>query len=121
MASVIGNAAPRLQHAVQVAVPGVVVVVDVAGEAELLEEETVEQAQPLHRRGIGGDARLQPRGERVDLAEHALRVERRVFVVRDRDRGFGQRKARVVGDERGEVLERRRGVQEQRAGHGRQV
>jgi hypothetical protein len=48
----------------QVAVLRVVVVVDVAREAELL-EEAVQQAQPLHRRGIGGDARLKRAGASI--------------------------------------------------------
>ena len=115
------DAAPALQHEVEVAVPRVVVVVDVAREAELLEEEAVEQAQPLHRRGVAGDARLQPRSESVDLGEDALAVERGIVVLGDRERRLRHRQARVVGDERGEVLERGRGVQEQGAGHGKEV
>ena len=53
-------AAPRAQHLVQVAVARVVVVVDVAGEAQLVEEEPVQHAQALQRHRIGGKPALEP-------------------------------------------------------------
>ena len=43
------DATARREHPVQIAVVRIVVVVDVAGKPELLEEEAVQPAQPLHR------------------------------------------------------------------------
>ena len=66
-----GDAAACLQHLVQVAVAPVVVVVDVAGEAQFMEEVGVQKAQALQCAGVAGQAPAQALGEHVDLGQHA--------------------------------------------------
>jgi hypothetical protein len=106
----------RVCSTAQVAVLRVVVVVDVAGEAELLKKKRLSSATAASA-PRPGDARLQARRQRVDLGEHALAIERGVVVVGQGDRRLQDRKARVVGDERGEILERGRRVEQQGPGH----
>ncbi|MDB5859251.1 MAG: transglutaminase, partial [Ramlibacter sp.] len=59
-----------------------------AAEAEIAEEKLVQRAQPLQRRGVGGNAALQARQQLVDVAQHQLQVEVRVFVLRKARRRF---------------------------------
>ena len=115
------DAAPLYQHVVQIAVAPVVVVVDVAGKTELLVEETVQEAQPLHRCRVGRHALLQTQRERVDLRQHHLHVELRVLVLGDRHRRLEQREARVFGHQAGEVLQRARRLEDDGLAHEREV
>ena len=108
------DAAPRAQHHVEVAVVRVAVVVDVAAEAQVAKEELVERAQPLQRRGIGGQAALQARQQLVDVAQHLLHVEIGVFVLRQAGRRFQQREMVVALHQRAEVFQRRRDFEIQR-------
>ncbi|MNK64961.1 hypothetical protein D3C87_842460 [compost metagenome] len=99
------NAAAGAQHGVQVAVVGVVVVVDVAAEIQVAEEELVQRAQPGQRRGVGRQAALEAREQLVDVAQHLLHVEFGVFVLRDAGGRFEQRKVVIAADQRLEIFQ----------------
>ena len=90
------------------AVVRVAVVIDIAAEAQVAKEELVERAQALQRRRIGRNPALQPSQQLVDVAQHLLHIEVRVFVLRNADGGFEQRKVVVALHQRAEVLEGRR-------------
>src|SRR4051812_844912 len=84
------DAAARAQHHVEIAVVRVAIVVDVAAEAQVTEEELVERAQPLQCRGVGWNAALQAREQLVDVTQHQLQVEIGIFILREAGRGFEQ-------------------------------
>ena len=102
------DAAARAQHHVDVAVVRVAVVVDVAAEAQVAEEELVERAQPLQRRRVGRDPALQARQQLVDVAEDLLHVQIGVFVLGDAGRGLQERELVVALHQHAEVLQWRR-------------
>jgi hypothetical protein len=104
----------------QEAVVGVVVVVDVACEPELLEEVAVQPPQPLHRHGVGRQTALELVAELVNFQQHGLRVEFGKLVLADRHRRFGKRQAGVFGHQRREILQRGRCLEMQRPGHVKQ-
>src|SRR5690242_12581174 len=68
-------AAARAQDGIEVTVVRVVVIVDVAAEAQVMKEKLVERTQPVQRRRIGGQTALEAREQLVHVAEHLLHVE----------------------------------------------
>jgi hypothetical protein len=100
-----GDAAAGAQHGVQVAVVGVVVVVDVAAEVQVVEEELVQCAQPGERCGVGRQAPLQAGQELVDVAQDLLDVQLGVLVLRQAGGGFEQREMVIAVDERFEIFQ----------------
>ena len=112
-----GNAPACAQHRVQVAVVGVVVVVDVARKAQVGIKELVEHVQPLQRRGIAGQAPADAGLHLVHIAQQLLHIQLRVLVLRDAGGGFEQRKVLVALHQASEILQgRRNGIAQ---GHGR--
>ena len=109
--------APAREHVGQVAVGGVVVVVDVAREAEFLEEIAVQRAQPVQDRSVGGEAVLEPQGQGVDVGQHGFDVEFGILVLRDGDGRLEQRELPVVRDQGREVLQDARDIEARRGGH----
>ena len=112
-----GNAPPRAQHRIQVAVVGVVVIVDVARKAQVGIKELVEHVQPLQRRGIAGQASADAGLHLVHIAQQLLHIQLGVLVLRDAGGGFEQRKVLVALHQASEILQgRRNGIAQ---GHGR--
>ncbi|MDQ0587066.1 hypothetical protein QFZ47_001175 [Variovorax paradoxus] len=109
-----GNAAARAQHGVQVAVVGVVVVVDVAAEIQVVEEELVERPKPGKRCGIGRQPALEAGEQLVDIAQHLLHVEVGVFVLRQAGGSLEQRKMVVALHQRFEIRQGRGNLKAER-------
>ncbi|MDT4859949.1 hypothetical protein FQZ97_944810 [compost metagenome] len=101
------NAAPGPEHRVEVAVVGVVVVVDVAAKTHVAKEELVERPQPLQRVGGVVAAPAHPGQQLVHVAQHGLHIHLGIFVLRDGGGGFQQRQAVIVGHQRGEIAQGR--------------
>jgi hypothetical protein len=99
------NAAPRLQHPVQVAVLRIVEIVRVAAEPQLVEEVAVEHAQAVQRRGIGRQAAAEALAQPVHLVDHGLHIQPRLGVLTQQSGGLQQREMRVVGHQGGEVFQ----------------
>ena len=100
------NAPARAQHGVEVAVVRVVVVVDVAAKAQVPKKELVQRAQPLQLGRIARQAALEAGQQLIDIAQHLLHIELRVFVLRQADGSFQQGKMRIALHEAGEILQR---------------
>ena len=66
---------------------------------------------------IGWQALLQTPGQLIDSGQLGFDVERRELVLRDRGSRFKQIQTHVVGDQRGEIGQRRRQVQWQELAH----
>ena len=79
-----------LEHFVQEAVAGVVVVRLVAAEAELVEEVGVHAANPALGNRPGGQTRLDTLGESVEQAQVAALVEVGILLPRYRQSGPDQ-------------------------------
>lgn len=85
-----GDAAPGREHPVDVAVVGIVIIVDVAGKGHFLEEEMVEHAQLLDLRSVRGQALLELGGQRIE--RHLLfgEIHLGIEVLTQRQGGFEQ-------------------------------
>jgi hypothetical protein len=113
-----GNAPARAQHGIQVAVFGVVVVVDVAGKAQVGKKNWLSMRRRCnagHRRASGAAAGQQL----VHIAQQLLHIQLGVFVLRQAGGGFEQGKVLVALHQRGKILQCGRNGIAQR--HGRFV
>jgi hypothetical protein len=112
------NAAPRLQHPVQVAVLRIVEIVRVAAEPQLVEEVAVEHAQAVQRRGIGRQAAAEALAQPVHLVDHGLHIQPRLGVLTQQSGGLQQREMRVVGHQGGEIFQGAGGLEAHWKAHG---
>ena len=103
-----GNTPSPAQQRIQVAVIGVVIVVDIATKPQILKEELVQQAQLLQRRCVAWQATLQARQQLVDSAQHLLNIQLGIIVQRQTGGCFKQRKVLVALNKAGKILQRRR-------------
>ncbi len=87
------------------AVVGIVVVVEVAAEAQLAEEKAIQNADFLLDVGVVRHAALQAHHQLVDLGQRALQIEIGIGVLRKRQRRLGERQTVVFGDQRAEIVE----------------
>ena len=92
------NAPARMEQSVQVAVVGIVIVVDVAGETQFAVEKLVQRAKALQRRRVSRKPALQACQQLVNIAQHLLNIEAGVFVLGQRDSRFKQRKVLIALD-----------------------
>src|SRR5471032_1928740 len=99
------NPATPLQHHVQVAVIGVVVVVVIAGETQLAEEEPIQYADFLLDVGVVGHTAAHTQDQLVDLGQYALQIEVQIRVLGERQRRLGERQTLVLRHWRGEIVE----------------
>src|SRR6185437_9507059 len=90
------------------AVIGVVIVVEIAGKAQLAEEEPVQHASLLPDVGVVWHTPPQTNHQLVDLGQRGLQIEVGISVLRQRERRLGQRQAFVFGHERAEIIENSR-------------
>ena len=90
------NAAPRAHHGVEVAVVGVVVVVDVAAKAQVAKEKLVQRAQALQLGRVARQPALEAGQQLVNIAQHLFDIQVGVFVLRQADGGLQQRKVRIA-------------------------
>jgi len=102
-----GNAAPRLQHMVDVAVGRVVVIVEIAAKTQLAIEELVEHAQALQRIGFAGQALEQAHLQPVQLGAGRLQVEIGHGILGDADCRLHQRQVVIALHQRCKVLQGR--------------
>ena len=106
-----GNAGASLEDFVQKAVAGVLIVVDVPGEFQLVEEEVIQREHlcvpiGVHpRRGVGlrrdrrgAKAKTSVAPECIQLIEIGANVERGIFDLRDQQRGHRHTR---IGAQRG--------------------
>jgi len=91
-----GDAAARAQHGMQVAVVRRVVVVGVAGKAQLAVEEMVQQAQALQLARVGRQPPRQARLQRVHVGQHLLHVQLGIFVLRQAGGRLQQRQGLTI-------------------------
>ena len=84
------------QHGIEETVVRVVVVVDVAAKTQVPKKELVQCAQALQLGRIARQAALEAGQQLIDIAQHLLHIELRVFVLRQADGGFEQGEMRIA-------------------------
>ena len=72
----------------------------------VLKKKLVQEAQPVHRRRIRRDATLEPRQHLIDLTQHLLHIQIRVFVLRQAHGCLKQRKPVITLHQRRKVAKR---------------
>ncbi len=93
------------QHRVDIAVVGVGEVVEIAAEAQVVEEELVERAQAVQVGRVGRDPAAQPLEQAVDLVQHLLHVEVGVLVESQAGGRLQQGKVIVAPDQGTEIVQ----------------
>ena len=76
-----GDAPARAQHGVEVAIVGVVVVVDVAAKVQVAVEELVQGTQPLQQCRVARQSAFKAGEQLVHVAQHLLHIQLGVFVL----------------------------------------